>query len=94
MGHPLCSSLSHLFSVGDFPYFTFYHRPIEFENQGLMLLRHRLLAVCAYGPVLREAIQEPMRRTGKMLGEEDRERERGRVEGGVEKNNLLYDKRC
>lgn len=44
------------------------------------MLRHRLLAVCAYGPVLREAIQEPMRRTGKMLGEEDRERERGRVE--------------
>lgn len=35
-----------------------------------------------------------MRRTGKKLGEEDRERERGRVEGGVEKKDLLYDKWC
>lgn len=44
--------------------------------------------------MLIETIQAPMRRTDKMLGEEGRERERGRVEGGVEKNDLMYDKWC
>lgn len=45
LGGVLCvqASVTFFFSVGDFSYFTFYRRPVEFEKQGLMMLRHRLL---------------------------------------------------